>query len=86
VRTIAYEHQAAAALDTARALYPRVEHVITALEWLLARDDNAGLPLVAGGRLRLLVFKKAASIRVPAIECLFEYQAEKVIIHDLEFT
>jgi hypothetical protein len=57
-----------------------------ALEWLLVRDDRAGLPLVHGGRVRLLIFNKALSAGMPRVECVFEYQPREIVIHDLEFS
>jgi hypothetical protein len=70
VRTVVYEHQAAAALDTARILFKR--------------DDAAGRSM--GGTLRLLVFRQAKSVGMPAIECIFDVRPDKIVIHDLEFS
>jgi len=86
VKSICYDHAAAAALDTARALFARVDDAITALEWVLCNDDKAGLPIVRDGSLRLIVFDKAASVKMPGVECLFEYQDDQILIHELEFS
>jgi len=83
VRCVVYDDQAAAALDSARALFRRIDDAIEALEWLLARDDGAGMP-VAGGALRMLTFRGAKSAGLPDIDCFFEFQSDTVLIHDFE--
>lgn len=85
MRTVRYEHEATAALDTARVLYKRIDDIMTALEWALIHDDRAGLPIVPGGPIRLFVFDRVVSAGMPRIECFLEYQGEYVIIHQLEF-
>lgn len=57
-----------------------------ALEWLLIRDDSAGREMSLGSRLRLLVFRQAKSVGMPAIESLFEFRHNEIVIHDLEFS
>jgi hypothetical protein len=85
VRTVRYERQAEAALDTARALYKRVDDIVMGLEWAIIHDDRAGLSL--GGSLRLFVFDRIRSAGMPRVECFLEYQGgDLVIIHDLEFS
>lgn len=86
MRTIRYEREAEAALDTARALYKRVDDIMMALEWAVIHDDRAGLPLVPGGPVRLFVFDRIRSAGMPRVECFLEYQEGLVIIHHLEFS
>jgi hypothetical protein len=83
VRDVSYTSEAAAAADTAQAIWPRAEEVILALEWTLARDRNPGLPYEGG--LRLIVFEKAKSGGLPGLDCLFELTPDKAVIHELEF-
>ena len=86
MRDIRYEHTAAAALDTARALFKRVDDAIIALEWVLIHDSRAGLAMTPEGRTRLLVFDQLKSLGMPRMECVIEYQDNLVIVHDLEFS
>lgn len=86
MKGIRYEHQAAAAADTARALWRRADDVISMLEWTLARDDKSGLPLFPGSPLRLVVFPAAKSVGMPHVECVFSSDAHCVTIHDMEFS
>ena len=86
MRDICYEHQAVAALDTARIFWPRVDEVIQVLEWTLVRDPTAGLSLSPGDQRRLVIFKGAKSAKLPTVECTFEVHADRLIFHDLEFS
>lgn len=86
MRSIVYEDQATAALDTARVLFKRVDDAMMALEWLLARDDSAGRPIMSGSHMKLLMFRQAKSVGLPAIECLFGVHEHQIVIHDLEFS
>jgi hypothetical protein len=86
VKGVIFQHEAAAQADTARALWVRADDVISTIEWTLARDQSAGVPLVAGGALRLVIFPGAKSVGMPNAECIFEDTHGGVIIHDLEFS
>lgn len=85
MKSVVYEHQAAAALDTARQFWPRVDDVMITLEWTLVRDPKAGMPLVEGSAQRLVVFEGAQSVGFPTVECTFEVKAHELVFHDLEF-
>lgn len=86
MKDVCYEHQAAAALDTARIFWPRADEVMETLEWTLVRDPTAGLPLYPGSAQRLVVFQGAKSAKLPTVECTFEIEPDKLIFHDLEFS
>lgn len=86
MRTVRYEREAEASLDTARALFKRVDDIMMGLEWAVIHDDRAGLPIVPGGAVRLFVFDRVRSAGMPRVECFLEYQDELVVIYDLEFS
>lgn len=86
MRTIRYDLEAEAAVDTARVLFKRVDDVLIGLEWALNHDDRAGLALGPGGLLRYFVFDRLASAQMPRVECYLEYQPGLVIIREIEFS
>ena len=85
VKGVVYEHQAAAAVDTAKALWPRLGDAVEALEWALVRDPEMGVPLIPGRPMRMVVFEGARSIGMPTIEVIFEDATDCLTLHDLEF-
>lgn len=85
MKGVRYEHQAAAAVDTARALWPRMGDAIDTIEWSIVRDTKMGQPLAPGSAIRLVVFQGAASVGIPTIEVSFEETQDCIIFHDLEF-
>lgn len=82
---IVYEHQASAAIDTARFFWPRIDDVIETLEWTLLRDPSAGTALYPGSPLRVVVFEGAKSVGMPTVTCTFERKTSGITFHDLEF-
>lgn len=85
MKGVIYEHKAAAAVDTAKALYRRLGDAVEAIEWAIVRDPRMGVPLFPGGSLRLVIFEGARSVGMPTIEVIFEETRTSVVIHDLEF-
>jgi hypothetical protein len=85
VRGVIYEHQAAAAIDTARVLFPRLGDAIELLEWALVRDPKAGTALADGSNIWVVVFQGAASVGLPTIEVIYEIRPDHIVFHDLEF-
>lgn len=84
MRSVAYDHEAAAQADTARALWKGGEKVIWLLEWALARDgDTAGLPLA--GNTRMVHFPGAKSNGMPNVDCVFTVEAHRIVINDMDF-
>lgn len=85
MKGVIYEHQAAAAADTAKALWPRQEDVMTTIEWALVRDPGIGVPLFHGSPIKVAVFNGAPSIGMPTVEITYQETANAIILHDLEF-
>ncbi len=86
MRGVRYEHEAAAAVDTARVFWPRTDDVMQMLEWALIRDTSAGVPVMPESHIRLVVFPGAKSIKMPTVYCCFEVSPDQIIFHDLEFS
>jgi len=85
VRGIRYEHEASAAADAARALWRRGEDAISAIEWALARDPQAGQPYANSEQLRFSVFDGAKSIGLPSVDVLFVSTPEQALIIEMDF-
>lgn len=85
MKGVVYEHQASAAIDTARALYRRLGDAVEAIEWAIVRDPQMGVALTTGDKRRMVVFAGGKSIGMPTIEVIFEETAKTIIIHDMEF-
>lgn len=85
MRGVVYEHQAAAAVDTAKVLWRRLNDAVEVCEWALIRDPGMGIPVDEGSCLRMVVFQGASSVGIPTIEIVFEDTGSNIIFHDLEF-
>ncbi len=85
MKGVIYQHQAAAAVDTARALFKRLGDAVEAIEWALVHDPKAGVPLYEGASIRVVVFQGAKSVGMPTIEVTFEETPSAIVFHDLEF-
>lgn len=83
MKSVIYEHQAAAAADTAKVLWSRLGDAVETIEWAIVRDPDMGVDMGKG--FRMVVFEGAKSIGMPTIEVVFEVTQQDIIIHDLEF-
>lgn len=86
MKSVCFEHEAAAAADAAKVLWKRGEDAIATIVWSLARDDVMGTPIMPGSPIRLAVFDGAKSIGLPKIEYMFEIREHDVRIIDMEFS
>jgi hypothetical protein len=87
VRGVCYEHQADAALQTARTFWSRADDAVLTLEWALSRDPAIGTPIVPGATVRVAVFAGAKSVGLPTVLCTYEVTPSGgLVIYDLEFS
>lgn len=85
MKEVIYEHQADAAIQTARALFSRLGDTIEIIEWAIVRDPGMGTALAPTSKMRMVVFQGGASVGLPTVEVVFEVRAECIVFHDLVF-
>lgn len=57
-----------------------------AIEWVLARDPDVGVPLTEGGNIRAFLYDGARSIKQPDVEIIYQIQLNEIIVHSAVFT
>jgi len=79
-----YEDRAAAAIESAKTKWNRVEQIVLAIEWGIIRDHEVG-QLVNERGIRAFVYPGAKSVNEPDVEVVYEITLMGAVVHDLTF-
>jgi hypothetical protein len=72
-------------IEQAGARWPRTDDAWDAVVWAIARDSEAGTPLVESGRIRAVTIEGAKSIGMPTVTVVYEIEKHKAMITDALF-
>lgn len=74
------------ALDAAAVLqWARAADAWDALTWVIARDPQAGEPLMESGSVRAYEMVGARSIQLPTLVIIYQITAWGIVIHEAQF-
>lgn len=85
-RDVRYDSPAMQAIDDACEKWERADDAIMLIEYAVARDPTEGKAITESGGVRVMTLQGAASIRIPTVTYLYEFDDRYITVREALFS